>query len=71
VIVRDDMKGFVACGGGKSMDHSLPWFDAEFRSKKHPIYVNDTLAFDDYNPLTLPGWFFVKDEFYFGKTPWR
>ena len=50
LIVREGMKGFVACGGGKPVER-LQSFDPEFRKKKHPIYVNNELVAEDHNPL--------------------
>ena len=69
LIVREDMNGFVACGGDAHVDY-IQSFDESFRSKKHPILVNDDLAFEDFNPLLLPIVLYERDEYVFHLRSW-
>lgn len=69
IVVNEDMKGFVACGGDEAVDY-IENFDKSFRSKKHPVYVNDDMASEDGNPLVLPTALYERDEYAFVRQWW-
>ena len=63
------MKGFLACGGDAHVDVALSDLDWDFRSKKHPIYMDGYQALEDYNPLSRPSYIFDRDEYVFLINP--
>ena len=69
LIAREDMKGFVSCGGNEPVDR-IESFDSVYREKKHPIYVNNELAVGDYISLVLPTVIYQRDEYVFDVRAW-
>ena len=70
IVVSDDMKGFVACGGDAPIDQIPPPFDPDYSRKMHPLFVNDEQLVDTYNPHMTPHIFFENDQYVFVGAPW-
>jgi hypothetical protein len=69
LLIHEDMKGFVACGGDAPVDY-VELFDPKFRAKAHPIYANDELIAKDYNPQVEPTILYQRDEYIFDRRAW-
>jgi len=71
LLLRDDMKGFVTCGGAGRADDPESDSGTVPSKKKYSLFVNNDLVVEPQGVGSLPPhWFFEKDEYYFGEAPW-